>query len=192
MGKAVAAPDSMMDAEKLTRWQGSSSGATGKEKHEAFHKRRAAVTAASRFARPRRAPTRQSVHGGPSLHVGAVCGALQAVAAANGNAARRWHPEQSIRASTGAAQRAQPSSQGVMYGSAAQVRGRSKHLGHVGTAQAAGRAHGVALHGRDGGTLAPPASNEPNESNKQIKQTNQTNQTNRVQNRVKLAVIGCM
>ena len=65
-----------------------------------------------------------------------------------------------------------------MYGSAAQVRGRSKHLGHVGTAQAAGRAHGVALHGRDGGTLAPPASNEPNESNKQIKQTNQTNQTN--------------
>ena len=58
----------------------------------------------------------------------------------------------------------------------------------VGTAQAAGRAHGVALHGRDGGTLAPPASNEPNESNKQIKQTNQTNQTNRVQNRVKLAV----
>ena len=76
-----------------------------------------------------------------------------------------------------------------MYGSAAQVRGRSKHLGHVGTAQAAGRAHGVALHGRDGGTLAPPASNEPNESNKQIKQTNQTNQTNRVQNRVKLAVI---
>ena len=94
MGKAVAAPDSMMDAEKLTRWQGSSSGATGKEKHEAFHKRRAAVTAASRFARPRRAPTRQSVHGGPSLHVGAVCGALQAVAAANGNAARRWHPKQ--------------------------------------------------------------------------------------------------
>ena len=53
MGKAVAAPDSMMDAEKLTRWQGSSRGATGKEKHEAFHKRRAAVTAASRFARPR-------------------------------------------------------------------------------------------------------------------------------------------
>ncbi len=157
MGKAVAAPDSMMDAEKLTRWQGSSSGATGKEKHEAFHKRRAAVTAASRFARPRRAPTRQSVHGGPSLHVGAVCGALQAVAAANGNAARRWHPEQSIRASTGAAQRAQPSSQGVVYGSAAHVRGRSKHLGHVGTAQAAGRAHGAALHGRDGGALAPAA-----------------------------------
>ena len=157
LGKAVAAPDSMMDAEKLTRWQGSSSGATGKEKHEAFHKRRAAVTAASRFARPRRAPTRQSVHGGPSLHVGAVCGALQAVAAANGNAARRWHPEQSIRASTGAAQRAQPSSQGVMYGSAAHVRGRSKHLGHVGTAQAAGRAHGAALHGRDGGALAPAA-----------------------------------
>ena len=95
LGKAVAAPDSMMDAEKLTRWQGSSRGATGKEKHEAFHKRRAAVTAASRFARPRRAPTRQSVYDGPSLHVGgAVCGALQAVAAVNGNAARRWHPEQ--------------------------------------------------------------------------------------------------
>ena len=95
LGKAVAAPDSMMDAEKLTRWQGSSRGATGKEKHEAFHKRRAAVTAASRFARPRRAPTRQSVYDGPSLHVGgAVCGALQAVAAVNGNAARRWHPKQ--------------------------------------------------------------------------------------------------
>ena len=44
-----------------------------------------------------------------------------------------------------------------MYGSAAQVRGRSKHLGHVGTAQAAGRAHGAALHGRDGGALAPAA-----------------------------------
>ena len=65
--------------------------------------------------------------------------------------------EKSIRASTGAAQRAQPSSQGVVYGSAAQVRGRSKHLGHVGTAQAAGRAHGAALHGRDGGALAPAA-----------------------------------
>ena len=96
--------------------------------------------------------------------------------------------EQSIRASTGAAQRAQPSSQGVMYGSAAQVRGRSKHLGHVGTAQAAGRAHGAALHGRDGGALAPPASNEPNESNKQIKQTNQTNQTN---DRSEPSQIGC-
>ena len=79
LGKAAAAPDSMMDAEKLTRWQGSSSGATAKEKHEAFHKRRAAVTAASHFARPRRAPTRQSVYDGPSLHVGgAVCG-LQVV-----------------------------------------------------------------------------------------------------------------
>ena len=36
LGKAAAAPDSMMDAEKLTRWQGSSSSATGKEKHEAY------------------------------------------------------------------------------------------------------------------------------------------------------------
>ena len=96
--------------------------------------------------------------------------------------------EKSIRASTGAAQRAQPSSQGVVYGSAAQVRGRSKHLGHVGTAQAAGVPMGLLYTGATAARWPRPQSNEPNESNKQIKQTNQTNQTN---DRSEPSKIGC-